>query len=75
MYGHLLFFTQLITLVHSSQHLKVAQITRRYNQGVEFMFRQSEDTCVRLPVDSEYAVGVDVELTLTEDCWLTANAA
>lgn len=53
----------------------MAQITSRYNQGVEFMFRQSEDRCVRLPVDSEYAVGVDVELTLTEDCWLTANAA
>lgn len=45
----------------------MAQITSRSNQGVEFMFRQSEDTCVRLPVDSEYAVGVDVELTLADN--------
>lgn len=45
----------------------MAQITSRSNQGVEFMFRQSEDRCVRLPVDSEYAVGVDVELTLADN--------
>lgn len=73
--GHTFVLVILYTVNHLGSLLTTPQsveeavtpITNRYNQGVEFMFRQSEDTCIRLPVDSGYAVGVDVELTMADN--------